>query len=64
MRLRPTKLATFKIFLLDEAWLFIKNETIRNLRGAGAEDLAQAQSGDDPGNAVHKRAGGIGNAWR
>jgi type IV secretion system protein VirB4 len=26
----PTKLATFKVFLLDEAWLFIKNETIRN----------------------------------
>jgi type IV secretion system protein VirB4 len=26
----PTKLATFKIFLLDEAWLFIRNETIRN----------------------------------
>jgi len=26
----PTKLATFKMFLLDEAWLFIKNETIRN----------------------------------
>ena len=26
----PEKLATFKIFLLDEAWLFIKNETIRN----------------------------------
>jgi type IV secretion/conjugal transfer VirB4 family ATPase len=26
----PSKLATFKIFLLDEAWLFIKNETIRN----------------------------------
>jgi len=26
----PEKLATFKIFLLDEAWLFVKNETIRN----------------------------------
>src|ERR1700678_4501063 len=26
----PKRLATFKIFLLDEAWLFIKNETIRN----------------------------------
>jgi type IV secretion/conjugal transfer VirB4 family ATPase len=26
----PEKLAIFKIFLLDEAWLFIKNETIRN----------------------------------
>jgi type IV secretion system protein VirB4 len=26
----PAKLATFKTFLLDEAWLFIKNETIRN----------------------------------
>ena len=26
----PEKLDTFKIFLLDEAWLFIKNETIRN----------------------------------
>jgi type IV secretion system protein TrbE len=26
----PAKLATFKIFLLDEAWLFIKNGTIRN----------------------------------
>jgi type IV secretion system protein VirB4 len=26
----PAKLATFKIFLIDEAWLFIKNETIRN----------------------------------
>jgi type IV secretion system protein VirB4 len=26
----PKKLATFKIFLLDEAWLFIRNETIRN----------------------------------
>ncbi len=26
----PAKLSTFKIFLLDEAWLFIKNETIRN----------------------------------
>lgn len=26
----PNKLATFKMFLLDEAWLFIKNETIRS----------------------------------
>jgi type IV secretion system protein TrbE len=26
----PRNLATFKIFLLDEAWLFIRNETIRN----------------------------------
>ena len=26
----PQKLATFKMFLLDEAWLFIKNETIRD----------------------------------
>ena len=26
----PARLATFKIFLLDEAWLFIRNETIRN----------------------------------
>jgi type IV secretion system protein VirB4 len=26
----PARLATFKLFLLDEAWLFIKNETIRN----------------------------------
>ena len=27
---RPKRLGTFKVFLLDEAWLFIKNETIRN----------------------------------
>ena len=26
----PDKLATFKMFLLDEAWLFFRNETIRN----------------------------------
>jgi type IV secretion system protein VirB4 len=26
----PARLATFKVFLLDEAWLFIKNEIIRN----------------------------------
>jgi type IV secretion system protein VirB4 len=26
----PKKIATFKMFLLDEAWLFIKNETIRS----------------------------------
>ncbi len=26
----PKKLATFKMFLLDEAWLFIQNETIRS----------------------------------
>src|SRR5579863_6537747 len=26
----PGRLATFKTFLLDEAWLFIRNETIRN----------------------------------
>jgi type IV secretion/conjugal transfer VirB4 family ATPase len=26
----PSRLGTFKLFLLDEAWLFIKNETIRN----------------------------------
>jgi len=26
----PMNLDTFKVFLLDEAWLFIKNETIRN----------------------------------
>jgi type IV secretion system protein VirB4 len=26
----PQKLGTFKVFLLDEAWLFIRNETIRN----------------------------------
>lgn len=25
----PSKLATFKMFLMDEAWLFIRNETIR-----------------------------------
>lgn len=25
----PGKLATFKVFLMDEAWLFIRNETIR-----------------------------------
>jgi type IV secretion/conjugal transfer VirB4 family ATPase len=25
----PKKLASFKLFLMDEAWLFIKNETIR-----------------------------------
>ena len=26
----PTKLGTFKMFLMDEAWLFFRNETIRN----------------------------------
>jgi type IV secretion system protein VirB4 len=26
----PDKLGTFKVFLLDEAWLFLKNETIRD----------------------------------
>ncbi|HEY1759363.1 MAG TPA: DUF87 domain-containing protein [Bryobacteraceae bacterium] len=26
----PKKLATFKVFLMDEAWLFIRNETIRS----------------------------------
>ena len=26
----PSRLSTFKVFLLDEAWLFVKNETIRN----------------------------------
>jgi type IV secretion system protein TrbE len=26
----PEKLGKFKMFLLDEAWLFVKNETIRN----------------------------------
>ena len=26
----PKQLGTFKVFLLDEAWLFIRNETIRN----------------------------------
>jgi type IV secretory pathway VirB4 component len=26
----PARLGTFKAFLLDEAWLFIRNETIRN----------------------------------
>jgi type IV secretion system protein TrbE len=26
----PKQLGTFKLFLLDEAWLFIRNETIRN----------------------------------
>ena len=26
----PARLATFKAFLLDEAWLFIRNETIRS----------------------------------
>jgi type IV secretion system protein VirB4 len=26
----PSKLGTFKMFLLDEAWLFFKNETVRN----------------------------------
>lgn len=26
----PARLSTFKMFLLDEAWLFIRNETIRN----------------------------------
>jgi len=26
----PKRLATFKVFLLDEAWLFLRNETIRS----------------------------------
>jgi len=38
------KLATFKLFLLDEAWLFIKNETIRNY-------VVQAQNTSTNGTA-------------
>ena len=37
----PAKLGRFKTFLLDEAWLFIQNEVIRDLRHFGAEDVAQ-----------------------
>jgi len=33
----PNRLATFKMFLLDEAWLFIRNETIR-ATSPGSED--------------------------
>ena len=58
----PKRLATFKTFLLDEAWLFIKNETIRNY-------VVQAQKTWRKHNAAMilatqsiKELGGIGNA--
>ena len=52
----PKKLATFKMFLLDEAWLFIKNETIRNYIVSSAEDMEKAQCRDDPCDAIDQGA--------
>ena len=58
----PSELGTFKTFLMDEAWLFFKNETIRSYIVAGAEDLAEAQRSHDPGHAVHQGAAVLGHA--
>ena len=58
----PSKLGIFKVFLMDEAWLFIRNETIRNYVVSGTKDLAQAQRGDDSRHPVDQGAPGIGDA--
>jgi len=52
--------ATFKVFVIDEAWIFLKNKTIRDwiIR----ENLAQEKRGDDPCHAVRGGVGGIGHA--
>ncbi len=36
----PAKLGTFKMFLMDEAWLFFRNETIRSYIVQAEKDLA------------------------
>jgi hypothetical protein len=41
----PKNLATFKIFLLDEAWLFIRNETIRIDGDQGLSNLSRVYPG-------------------
>ena len=41
----PKQLGTFKMFLLDEAWLFIRNETVRNY-------VTQAQKTSRKNNAA------------
>ena len=51
---RPDRLGTFKVFLLDEAWLFIKNETIRNYVVQAQKTWAQAKRSNDPRDAIHQ----------
>ncbi len=47
--------ARSKFFLLDEAWLFIKNETIRNYVVQAQKTWRKHHSRDDPGDAIHQR---------
>jgi hypothetical protein len=48
--------ATFKTLPARRGVALHQERDHPQLRGAGAEDLAQAQSRDDPGDAIHQRA--------
>ena len=52
--------ATWKLFVMDEAWRFLLNPAIKSLRHGGAEDLAKAQRRVDPGDAVVGRSRSVG----
>ena len=47
---------TLKLFLLDEAWLFFRNPTVKAYIVEGAQDMAQAQCRHDPRHAVERRS--------
>ena len=51
----PKNLGTSKFFLLDEAWLFIKNETIRNYVVQAQKTWRKHQAAMILGDAIHQR---------
>ena len=53
---------TFKAFLIDEAWLFLKKPGYKELHHRGPQDLAQTKRSDDPLDAIARRASEVGNS--
>jgi type IV secretory pathway VirB4 component len=58
----PKKLATFKLFLLDEAWALHQERDHSQLYRSGTKDLEETLGGDDPCHAIHQGAAGVGHA--
>ena len=51
----PSEVGTLKLCVMDEAWRLHPASDAQGVRAGGAQDLAQAERGDAPGDAERRR---------
>ena len=60
---RPENAATFKLFVIDEGWIFFQETHHPRLDHAGGKNVEEKESLHDPGHAIDDGAGQLRACW-